>query len=64
VNSPTVSIASHTPFRGLPPTVDGFDHDRPAVYPNQLEPQAALDGLEAALDNFERLFGDLNALPA
>jgi hypothetical protein len=29
-----------------------------------LEPQAALDGLEAALDNFERLFGDLNALPA
>jgi hypothetical protein len=49
---------------GPPPTVDGFDHYFAAVYLNQLQPQAALDGLEAALDTFERLFGDLNSLPA
>lgn len=49
-------------FRTLPTTVPQFDHFRPAEYLNQQAVMFQTDGMEAALDRFERLFRDLNTL--
>lgn len=42
--------------------VDGFDHFRPAEFLTQQGLNVQLPGLEAALDRFEKLFRDVNAL--
>jgi hypothetical protein len=50
-------------FRTLPPDAPEFDHFSPASFlienPSVLE---TLPGVEDALDRFEKLFTDLNAL--
>ena len=51
-------------FKALPPEVAEFDHYRPALYLLEHNPKLmdALPGIDGALDRFERLFKDLNAL--
>jgi predicted ATPase len=49
-------------FALLPPEVDEFSHERPAEFLTRAGMEPNLNGLEAALDRFERLFKDANAL--
>jgi len=53
-------------FATLPPSAPNFDHFRPAAYllENRSGILCSLPGLEAALNRFEKLFTDLNALLA
>ena len=48
--------------RTLPPEVDTFHHYKPAEFLFQRGVHSELDGLELALNRFENLFTDLNAL--
>ncbi|MGO9605652.1 MAG: AAA family ATPase [Candidatus Binataceae bacterium] len=49
-------------FRTLPPEVAEFDHFRPAEALMHQGLGVALPGLDAALDRFEKIFSDLNAM--
>jgi predicted ATP-dependent endonuclease of OLD family len=49
-------------FRTLPANVDEFDHYRPAEFLMQQGTDFTLPGIEGALDHFEKLFKDLNAM--
>jgi hypothetical protein len=53
-------------FATLPPTAPNFDHFKPAAYllENRSGILRSLPGLDSALDRFEKLFTDLNALLA
>jgi len=49
-------------FRTVATAVPEFDHFRPSEFLTQSGLDCALPGLESALDRFEGLFSDLNAL--
>jgi hypothetical protein len=53
-------------FATLPPDIPEFDHYKPASFlmENTAELRTALPDLDQALDRFEKLFKDLNALLA
>jgi hypothetical protein len=53
-----------THFRTLPATVPNFDHYAPALYlmENAAMLRSTLPDLDRALDRFEKLFAELNAL--
>ena len=49
-------------FATLPPATEEFSHHRPAEFLTQQGTDFRLDALDVALDHFEKLFADLNAL--
>jgi len=51
-----------THMRALPPESPEFDHFRPSEYLTESGLGLQLDGLDAALDNFQKLFEALNPL--
>lgn len=60
--SPRLTLEAKTHFQTLPPAVENYDHYRPSLYlienPNELSDSL----ISGALDRFEKLFVDLNAL--